>query len=796
MLLGAVMVSMNYFSSVTAQELELTGPGYETDYLFYTETILSTGTNNENSSTSIILYENTFDNGLASTVNVDNEYVTVIHRGNRINSSFHGNPGIGMHLGAWPVLENPAIHVTLKEPVSTGTLRISFDTSRLEREGNLQQSYIRLNDRNFVFYMHETRGFFGPLNHLTGWGDWQDSSNTTPFEPEELYHVELIYDLTYRRTYTYVNSVLLTERIIPPGFEISSIGFSLSMINAYFDNLKISVEYPYPVECIMSTDNVGNIFFEDELIMLDINMINRADAPLSANFNFEITDLDGNVVWTDSLSEHFDIGQRKDIRLEVDLPRFGLYVATLYSDLGGEFRLEFSRSVRAGVPNSRAGINGHFHRLSYGNPRDLMELVEAAGFSATRSHWGWNEDADGFYSFSERNQRHAAYIEESIARDIDILAIISLTSPLLPTRASVLDVSEEGLIESTEAIESYARWLAEQYRGIVRYFQIANEPYSFRTVNGERFSGADYVRFLEAAYRGIKAGNPDAAVLGFASNFIHDGINSSNNGQRQFFLSGMNTMRGNGKFSFDVYSAHPYHARAPELRDQWVKGLCWITQGHILLDYMAYFDIEHKGRAATEIGYTMLVPEYRSARYIVRMFAWNEVFDFYDRMFIYQLQNQGYGWRADGRIVEYHFGLLRHKYAPDWRRQNAYAAKPAYLTMAWWNHLMAGAEFIHIDSETTGIFINNHNDTTNKVSRADFVNNGTNISVVWDIRDSNTPIEINANGAATIVYDMFGNIIQQIEGVDIITVYANSAPVYVVSYFYSNNDDSNDDGDN
>jgi len=56
--------------------------------------------------------------------------------------------------------------------------------------------------------------------------------------------------------------------------------------------------------------------------------------------------------------------------------------------------------------------------------------------------------------------------------------------------------------------EEYCRRVAEHYKGQVDYFEVGNEPHIPGT------TAEEYIPALQAAYRGIKAGNPQAVVVG------------------------------------------------------------------------------------------------------------------------------------------------------------------------------------------------------------------------------------------------------------------------------------------
>jgi len=66
-----------------------------------------------------------------------------------------------------------------------------------------------------------------------------------------------------------------------------------------------------------------------------------------------------------------------------------------------------------------------------------------------------------------------------------------------------------GMIDETFTFwEEYARRCAAHWRGKIDFWEVTNEP------NLSGMSPVDYLQILQPAYRGVKAGNPDAVVVG------------------------------------------------------------------------------------------------------------------------------------------------------------------------------------------------------------------------------------------------------------------------------------------
>lgn len=117
--------------------------------------------------------------------------------------------------------------------------------------------------------------------------------------------------------------------------------------------------------------------------------------------------------------------------------------------------------------------------------------------------------------------------------------------------------------------EDFCRELAERTRGKVRYFQICNEQNGFGwhvdEVDGRLIFGRpeEYLPMLQAAYQGLKKGNPDCIVS--------MGSMDDAEGHAPKFLTRMYAemeKRGIDKDPFDAISDHPYSDTPAIMREK------------------------------------------------------------------------------------------------------------------------------------------------------------------------------------------------------------------------------------
>lgn len=124
---------------------------------------------------------------------------------------------------------------------------------------------------------------------------------------------------------------------------------------------------------------------------------------------------------------------------------------------------------------------------------------------------------------------------------------------------------ENGPPENMDDYVGFVRTLAERYTGLVRAFEIWDEPNLRRNWNcGRVICEADYLDMLSGAYAALKAVNPDIIVVsaGLAPTGFNDGVNAIND---RVFLQNLYT-NGLADVS-DVIGAHPIGwANPPDAR--------------------------------------------------------------------------------------------------------------------------------------------------------------------------------------------------------------------------------------
>ncbi|MFP5021578.1 cellulase family glycosylhydrolase [Pseudonocardia phyllosphaerae] len=139
----------------------------------------------------------------------------------------------------------------------------------------------------------------------------------------------------------------------------------------------------------------------------------------------------------------------------------------------------------------------------------LLDTARDNGASWIRVDSGWcslEEQGPGQVS-SWYQDRMDTVVRDARARGLQVLMMVGCP----PAWAGGADAQYNGYPDDDAEFTRVMTYLAGRYRGQVAAWQIANEPDCFGGCgNGDP---ERYVPFLQAGYRGVKAGSPDALVV-------------------------------------------------------------------------------------------------------------------------------------------------------------------------------------------------------------------------------------------------------------------------------------------
>lgn len=150
---------------------------------------------------------------------------------------------------------------------------------------------------------------------------------------------------------------------------------------------------------------------------------------------------------------------------------------------------------------------------------DLPQVVEKLGIRLSRSdafHWYIVEPEKGQYDWRWSDE----IVERNRKAGIEMLGILgsppawAADPTVIPTHKNA-NMSSRRKPLNVEEWENYVRAVATRYRGKVAAWEIWNEVDWHPPAPAAGFSGttAEYLELLKAAYRAIRAADPDAKVL-------------------------------------------------------------------------------------------------------------------------------------------------------------------------------------------------------------------------------------------------------------------------------------------
>lgn len=282
-----------------------------------------------------------------------------------------------------------------------------------------------------------------------------------------------------------------------------------------------------------------------------------------------------------------------------------------------------------------------------------MDAVRDGGATSVRVDVSWTfaEPYRGQFDWAPSDK----VIDAAVASGLTILATITNTPTWAAIGRSSLHTTAP---RDPEEYAAFAGAVAERYRGRVEAYEVWNEP------NGRIFFAPDpdpvlYTAMLRAAYRTIKAADPDAVVVAGATGNTAsaEGLVDSNE-----FVAAMYAAGAQG--SFDALSHHPYDFGMP-IGDATVYPNSPMQQMIRMHRAMELRGDGEKKIWITEYGAptTAVDPDTQADLIVGSVHQWSEV-SFGGPFFVYTLRDAD----SSSTDSESQFGVLR----------DSFEAKPAY----------------------------------------------------------------------------------------------------------------------
>ena len=164
-------------------------------------------------------------------------------------------------------------------------------------------------------------------------------------------------------------------------------------------------------------------------------------------------------------------------------------------------------SIKPNTPlDDRLGVCTHYQQ---GWNTNSLDFVAKVGFGMIRDEmtWGNVEQQKGVLALPN----YAAYIDKVLEKKIEPLLILNYSNRFYDNNN--FPVSDEAVA----GFANYSRFLAEQFKGRVKYFEVWNEwtgGCGMRHVERAANTPENYVKLLKATFEAVKAANPEAYIVG------------------------------------------------------------------------------------------------------------------------------------------------------------------------------------------------------------------------------------------------------------------------------------------
>jgi hypothetical protein len=227
------------------------------------------------------------------------------------------------------------------------------------------------------------------------------------------------------------------------------------------------------------------------------------------------------------------------------------------------------------------------------NPNS-MRLAREAGFTHAKMilYWPRLQPTPGPPMWHETSENDLDNVmRAAAAEDIFLILRIDEVPAWAGGLASVADLV---------AVESFYRDMASKAQGRVAGYEILNEP-NLPIEWGGPPDAASYTEFLKAAWRGIKAGDPAALVIGGGPSPNTGGFGGTI--EDMDFLAGM--YRAGARGYFDAMGIHNYGGSTPPERDPGDCGGICFRRAELYREVMVRHGDGSTPIWATEFGWLM-----------------------------------------------------------------------------------------------------------------------------------------------------------------------------------------------
>lgn len=508
----------------------------------------------------------------------------------------------------------------------------------------------------------------------------------------------------------------------------------------------------------IKSSKIGNIFDDEEEMKFDIDYTNKANEKVALEAAAKAYNENGELVYEDSFKDELEALETKTVSITPEnLNKYGIYTieveaaATRKFNPGKEYitktKGKFS-VINAVAPediNPKFGTNQQVVALYRGEPDLTAKTMTQCGMKLVRDYCPWLrvELTKGTLKIPEAEW---ADWELMLSQGAEMLVMLGLTNP---------HYDNNNAPSSPEAIAAYARYcgfMAQELKGICKYFEVWNEWNGGAGFNPTNEPPEVYVKVLKAAYAEIKKANPEAIVIGIDTAGVPlDWI------EEVFAAGGLEYM--------DAVSIHPY---------QWNFGVFnWstlINNTEAVKELMREYGGVEKPIWYTEIGFSTSTDRFtdlEQASNMLMLYSVSRAYDLCEGLTQYCLFD-----RSDPDDTEHNWGLLEY-----WEDKDAPSAgKMSYVVTCAMQNLIG----IHADVKDKKFIEDSY-------YALRFYNNKIKKDImVLNAKDKFTSGTVSLDlGCSDIeIYDMYGNKLSDVHSdTGIFDFYVNNVPEYIIGSF-------------
>lgn len=500
----------------------------------------------------------------------------------------------------------------------------------------------------------------------------------------------------------------------------------------YFTPIKVSYEVP--------EDVYGNNFFSDNLPEFGISYKNRLPYKKTLDMKYTAKSKDGITFFEDTKQIEIEPDGTYIDKVNIKQELFGIMKLDIeYRDEQGKVFTDcidytVSNHTKNMPNNKKAGVSLHIYQ-GRGELNTMLGLMEGAGIGIMRGSdmvWKAVEPAPGVYA-DKLPEYEETLLNELDRNDIDFLFLWGGRSDYYNVDPAVPTVVADA--RGYAAAEKYLKQLMKLAKGRIKYVEVTNEYHSSAMVP-VYFNRPDVLADItKAAYKGIKAGDPNVKVIAIDE----DRWGLYNTGMIPKYFEEIGEEK-----CYDYVSLHPY---VPDM-SSYEGGEAKKFFADVKAEMVKYNQPEDTPFAVTELGwgdYNVGYDMQKKAAYTVRGHAYNQAENLSEFIVNYTLVD--YAQFTDSSEQEASMGLCKaYNYGAV---DVPYLGKEPYVALAYWNGLMAENEYI---GKINGL--NNLDEDFGYLFKDRL---GRDIVMVGMVEDGKKEISLDLGADTAIIADMYGN---------------------------------------